>query len=316
MSKQSSSIDLLAAGELLIDLMSTEYADTLLETATFRRLQGGSPANLCLNMARLGNRTHLVAAVGADAMGDFLVDSVQRADLPVSGIRRVEEAPTTLILVSRSKEVSDFFPYRGADAQLADSQFPAKLLANTRLFHTTCFALSQEPAQSVLLAAARRAVEAGGGLSIDANYAAKIWPDRAEAQRIVAEYVGMGSLVKISEVDWERLYGTAFEDPNEAADHFLKLGARQVIVTMGGEGCLGAEGESRYFLAARKVPVLDTTGAGDAFWSGYLTAWLDGRAMPDCLLAARNMAEIKLAHLGPLETPVDRQRIYVNLSTR
>ena len=49
-------IDLLAIGEILIDFISTERVDSLLEAAAFRRFQGGSPANLAVNVSRLGKR--------------------------------------------------------------------------------------------------------------------------------------------------------------------------------------------------------------------------------------------------------------------
>lgn len=55
--------DICCAGELLIDFISEEFADDLDAVSQFRRLQGGSPANLCMNMSRLGNRTALVATV-------------------------------------------------------------------------------------------------------------------------------------------------------------------------------------------------------------------------------------------------------------
>jgi fructokinase len=127
---------------------------------------------------------------------------------------------------------------------------------------------------------------------------------------MVTDYVSHGALVKISEVDWQRLYNEPLTDANVAADHFLGLGAAEVCVTLGGDGCLVANKAERHFLAARPVEVKDTTGAGDAFWSGYLTAWLDAKTLQQKALAGRRMAELKLAHFGPLPGKVDRNIIY------
>ncbi|NUO03284.1 MAG: carbohydrate kinase family protein, partial [Saprospiraceae bacterium] len=137
-----------------------------------------------------------------------------------------------------------------------------------------------------------------------------IWPDREQAQTVVATYCANGALVKVSEVDWERLYGNPLKDPYEAANHFLALGAKEVCVTLGGEGCLAATTKEQLFLPARPVQVKDTTGAGDAFWSGYLTAWLDGRNLENCAKAGRRMAEIKLGYFGSLPKMVERESIY------
>lgn len=309
MHRQGRTLDLLSAGELLIDFISTDFAETFDEVSNFKRLQGGSPANFCMNLARLGKRTALVASVGTDDMGDFLVRSVAAQGVDTAQVAQVA-VPTTLILVTRSKTVSNFEAYRSADCEISEAQFPEALLREVSVFHTTCFGLSREPARGAILGAAARAAQGGAQLSIDANYAAKIWPDREEAQAVVAAYCAQGAIVKISEVDWERLYGSPLQDAAGAAAHFLALGAAEVCVTMGGEGCYVAKPGEGHFLPARPVEVKDTTGAGDAFWSGYLCAWLDGRSLLDCARAGRRMAEIKLGHFGHLPGQVARELIY------
>ena len=93
----------------------------------------------------------------------------------------------------------------------------------------------------------------------------------------------------------------------------MNLGAKNVCVTLGGEGCYVADTEGGHFLAARKVEVKDTTGAGDAFWSGFLTARLDGLPILDAAKAARRMAELKLGHFGPLPSQVSKSVVYEDI---
>ena len=307
--RRKRNIDLLSVGELLIDFISRDFTDTMEEAANFMRLQGGSPANMCINMARLGNTTQLVASVGKDAMGNYLMDCVNQGGVDTRFVRQVD-TPTTLILVTRSKATSDFEAYRGADTQINLEQFPLEDLSRVSIFHTTCFALSMEPARSNILEAARRAVQAGCQLSIDVNYAPKIWSDQQQAQKIVADYCQMGALIKVSDVDWKRLYGNPISSGKEAIQHFLNLGAKSVCLTLGKEGCLIGAGQETYFLPTRPVEVKDTTGTGDAFWSGFLTAWLDGYQIKNCGIAGRRMAEIKLGHFGPLPGKVKKEQIY------
>ncbi|MEM1327838.1 MAG: PfkB family carbohydrate kinase [Bacteroidota bacterium] len=306
MSATPKQIDIVCAGELLIDLISENFADHLDEADNFKRIQGGSPANLGMNMARLGKKVQLVASVGQDDMGTFLLESVQQLDMSTASIARRPQ-PTTLILVTRSKEVSNFEAYRGADCQIHDEQLPKSLLQSTRLFHTTCFGLSQSPAQATILAAARKAHQFGAQLSIDVNYAQKIWSDQATAQRIVADYCSQEAIVKVSEVDWARLYGHQFEKAEVVGQHFLNLGARAVCLTLGGEGVWVFSKTAHHFLPPRPVKVRDTTGAGDAFWSGFLTAWLENATLLDCAKAGRNMAEFKIQRFGTLDqkVPID-----------
>lgn len=305
-------IDVLCAGELLVDFITAEFAQTLDEATLFKRLPGGSPANLCMNMARLGNKAMLVAAVGNDDMGGVLVNYVSRLGVDVSCVTQVDE-PTTLILVTRSAAVSNFQPYRGADAMLSIRQFPYSRFEEIGIVHTTCFALSRNPAQNVIMQAVEKAKRANCMLSLDANYAEKIWNDRREAQRLVAELSRLGAMVKISDVDWKRLYEDESPDPESVIDHFLKMGAKEVCFTLGSDGLWVGNDHEKHYLPSRAVEVKDTTGAGDAFWSGYLTARLDEKTLLESAMAGRKMAELKLVHFGPLPDQVDRDSIYSDL---
>jgi sugar/nucleoside kinase (ribokinase family) len=306
-------IDILCVGELLIDIITKDFVETIDEADTFKRIPGGSPANLGMNMKRLGNNVRLVSSVGSDDMGNFLKRFVSNLGLETTSLKQVS-TPTTLILVTRSKEVSNFEAYRGADCHITKSQLNSNLLKNAAIFHTTCFALSKKPAQSNILNAAKQAAATGCLLSIDVNYAQKIWHNREEALRIVSEYCSFGAFVKCSEVDWERLMGTPLKDAKDAAKRFLEIGASEVCITLGGDGCwVASNTEGVHFLPTRPVEVKDTTGAGDAFWSGYLTARLDGYSIVEAAKAGRRMAELKLAHFGPLPEKIERDRIYEDI---
>ncbi len=304
--------DILCAGELLVDFITADFVQTLDEAVNFVRVPGGSPANLAMNMARLGKKSVLAATVGNDDMGGVLKNYVSRLGVDISNVMQVDEA-TTIILVTRSAQTSNFQPYRAADFILSIRQFPYTRFADISLFHTTCFALSKKPAQDTLLEAAEKAQRAGVQLSLDVNYSEKIWPNRRDAQRIITEYCRMGSLVKVSEVDWHRLFGEPHNSPEAVIEHFLMSGAKEVCFTLGGEGLWVANDKEKHFIPARPVEVLDTTGAGDAFWAGYLTARLDGKKLKDCALAGRKMAETKLLYFGPLPDRVDVDSIYSDL---
>lgn len=297
--------EIICAGELLVDLISSDYAESFSAADTYQRFPGGSPANVAMNLALLGRRSAMVASVGTDAAGEILLSGLQERGVDVSAVARVEE-PTTLILVTRSRAVSAFEAYRAADARILPAQFDEAALLACRVFHTTAFALSREPARSTLLAAAARVVAAGGRLSIDANYAGKIWPDDREARRVIEGYLALGTtgrhgtLAKFSDVDFARLYGRPVGDPEEAVRFLLDRGAGVVCLTMGERGAWYSNGGPVGHLPVRPVEVRDTTGAGDAFWSGFLTGYLLDQAWPDCARLARAVAERKLSVVGPL----------------
>ena len=296
----STAPQIICIGELLIDLISTEYAADFASADTYQRLPGGSPANLAMNLARLGRQVELVATVGQDDAGGLLLNAVRKAGVGTTAIRRVPE-PTTLILVTKSQEVSDFEPYRLADRLISKEQLSEAPLTSAKVLHTTAFALSVEPARTAILQALQEGEAAGARVSVDYNYADKIWSgDRAAGLEVFQELCKLSPLVKLSDVDYARLFDKEITDRAAAAGEVLDLGADTVVVTLGGEGCYVAREGEAFQLPARLVEVVDTTGAGDAFWSGFLAAYVTDFSLEDCAKAGRAMAERKLSRLGPV----------------
>lgn len=298
---------LVSVGELLGDLLGTEFTTNLTDTETFRRFQGGSPANLAANMARLGNPTALVACVGQDNLGSYLIQQLAETGVDTSYIARDPHEPTSIVLVSRTQGTPDFIAYRTADRMIVPSHIPEVLLQNTSFFHTTCFALSKEPAQSAILEAAARAHKAGCVVSLDANYAPSIWPDREQALQVVTEYCQNGAFIKLSEDDAERILGET--KPTAAIiEEFHQKGAQLVCLTLGSKGSIVSSdfGKNQTAVPVKPVEVKDATGAGDAYWSGFLTAWLDGKSPAECAQAGANIAALKISMVGPLPAQVER----------
>lgn len=288
-----------------MDLISTEYAADFRAADRYQRLPGGSPANLAMNAARLGRSVALAATVGQDDAGSLLTEAVAKAGVDVQLIRR-HTNPTTLILVTKSKAVSDFEAYRSADPHITNEQLSGDFVTGVKIAHTTAFALSQEPARSAIMAALKRVASAGGTVTLDYNYADKIWAnDRVAGRAVLKDICHVAPLLKFSEVDYARLFEEEVSDPRTAAKRILGLGAKLVCLTLGEEGCYVLGDGADFHLPVRPVEVKDTTGAGDAFWSGFLSAHLAGYGWKDCARAGRGMAERKLGTIGPLTEQVD-----------
>lgn len=294
-------IDILSAGELLVDFATAEFAQTLEEGTLFKRSPGGNAANLAVQMVRLGNKAMLAATVGSDDLGKVLIHHLQRLGVDVSCIAQVDE-PTTLMLNTRSAAESNIQAYRGADALLSIRQFPFQNFDNIGVFHTTCFTMSKNPARQVILQAAERAQRAACHVSLDINYSPKIFPDRIEAKKAVSEICRYKAIIKINEADWTRLYEDNAPAAQAVIDHFLKIGASEVCFS-NQEGCWVGNGEQ-----TQQLP-LSQDKVGEAFWAGYLTARLDGKNPLECLIVGRNMT----LQPGPIAEKVARETLYEGL---
>lgn len=297
--------DILCVGEVLIDCIGQEV-NTLAETKTFQRFLGGSPTNVAVNGARLGLNIALVATCGSDGFGKFIVEKLKSDAVNTAQIRTSATLPTSVIFVTRSTATPDFIAYREADCEILEDQIPDALLSNTKIFHTTCFALSKQPARTTILNRAHKAKSLGVHLSIDINYSEKIWPDRNEAHQVLKEYLSTNPLVKVSDDDCFRLFGELKSD-EYIFDYFHQLGANTICLTKGKTGVkLSDSYEGIFFQKALELKeIKDATGAGDAFWTGFLYSFLNKKTLLESISIGQKLAVIKLQNMGKIPQSID-----------
>ena len=298
--------DLICVGETLIDFIGTQIEAPISETKDYHRYLGGSPTNVAMNMARLGMNVAMISSVGDDGFGDYMLSRFEEAGIDTQYVYRAPHTPSTVIFINNTSGTPEFIAYRGADKEIFPIQIPETLLNSCKIYHTTCFALSAEPARETILSAAERAAQQGVKLSIDINYSEKIWPDRVEATEAIARYCKHGPLVKISQDDVDRLLGPGLSH-QEVFEYLHGLGAQTICFTLGKDGAkLSVQGQDVIQLSALKVEkIMDATGAGDAFWSGFLYGHIKGQKPEKCLSTALQMAAIKLQNVGRIPDYAD-----------
>ncbi len=290
--------DVLIVGELLVDLLSENYVNSLEGQEKFIAFQGGSPSNVCANLKWLGNSVSLIACVGNDFAGDFLVHSLEKIGLETNGVYRSNE-PSTMIVVTKSLQTPRFIPYR-----FADKQIPAidkEQIEEHNIIHSCAFALSQNPAQKNILDAMEYAQQCGKKVSVDWNFSPAIWLDN-DGKKVFQQIVSYKPLLKLSMDDMERFLNNNKLSIDEAKQFLQQYEAEVLCLTCGKDGVwLKQENSTWAFFAAQSVSkVVDTTGAGDAFWSGFLHHYLAQKSIADCVIAGINLASKKIQQLGPL----------------
>lgn len=299
MNSEEKKVDIVCVGETLIDFIGSQTEASIVETKDYHRYLGGSPTNVAMNMARLGAQVEMVASVGRDGFGKYILDRFQETQIASNYVREVALHPTTVIFVNRTTGTPEFIAMRGADNQILPEQLPSQLLAKTSIYHTSCFALSKQPARDTILSKAEHAYKLGCQLSIDINYAAQIWPDKKEALQAIKRYCVLEPYVKVSQDDMNRLFHEGMSH-DEIFTNLHNLGAKLVCLTLGKAGAkLSESGKPVLELSALKVEkIMDATGAGDAFWSGFLFAKLKHKDNQVAMETALKMAAIKLQNVG------------------
>jgi sugar/nucleoside kinase (ribokinase family) len=302
-------LDLLAVGEALIDFISEEETDSLRTATTFRRYQGGSPANIAVNVAKLGGAAAVVSKTGIGAFGQFIKAELRRHGVKSDYLVMDHMVHTSVVFVSRTPGTPDFEAFRNGDYKLEPHEIKEEAIARARVVHVSTFALSREPCRSAIRRVLELARDHRKIISLDPNYSPRIWPEFVEAKVVLQELLGYATITKPSLDDAVRIFGPD-QSPEKYIQHFHDLGPTTVVLTMGGRGILLSDNGTLTHIPARPIKIIDATGAGDCFWAGFLVALLDGNPLQRCVLFGREVVERKLVKMGPLSEDTDRREVY------
>lgn len=287
-------IDVLTIGELLIDMISDQYGESG-ESTTYNQFFGGSPSNIAMNAKSLGIRSRIASAVGNDGLGKFLVGKLEKANMDTTCLQYVDYS-TSMVVVTKSQGTPIPIFYRGADYNL---EFTAQLedsIKNAKVIHFSCWPISMLPVRNTIEKAIEVARANNVLVAFDPNYHPMIWQKGEDGAAYVRELIGRVDIVKPSEDDAERIFGK--DTPENHVQRFLELGAKLVIMTLGKDGALISNGLETLRLPTMATEIIDTTGAGDAFWSGFYTGVIKGYTIRESLMLGFAVSAHKLKFLG------------------
>ena len=311
-----------AIGELLIDFVPQQKGCALDEVTHFERVAGGAPANVAAAVARLGGRAAMISQVGEDAFGTHILKVLRSNGVDTSWVYRTGRANTGLAFVSLddsgNREFS-FFRNPSADLFLNQDQITAEMFGECAVLHFCSVDLVDWPVRAAHRKAIGLARCAGAIISFDPNVRLPLWSSPEECQAAIREFLPYADLVKLSDDEVE--FVTGCTDEREAAEKLFAMGCRLLIVTRGTDGSAaytssGAEG----FAETLRVPVTDTTGAGDSFIGSLLyqltrdsvtrdgLAALTRQQLTDYLAFSAQYASLTVQHKGAVMATLDELR--------
>lgn len=281
---------ILCCGEALIDMLPRT---TTAGEAGFAPCPGGAVFNTAIALGRLGVPSGLLSGVSTDMLGEILADALTASG--VDGRFLVRSArPTTLAFVKLVDGQARYAFYDENTAGLMLTQDDlATLPAGVGTLFFGGISLVNDPAANTYEALQARECAARVTM-IDPNIrpgfiAGKEAVYRARIDRMIAR----SDIVKLSDEDLHWLIGPG--EPEALARAVLGKGPKLVFVTEGAAGARAVTAQQNRFVAAPKVRVVDTVGAGDTFNAGVLAALQGAGALTKARLAALNAPELDAA---------------------
>ncbi|MDF3982525.1 5-dehydro-2-deoxygluconokinase [Luteibacter sp. PPL554] len=286
-------VDVACLGRLAVDLYAQQIGARLEDVTSFAKYLGGSSANVAFGTARLGLRSAMIARVGDDHMGRFLVETLAAEGCDVSQVTPdVEHLTALAILGIKDRETFPLLFYREncADMALTADDIDEPFIAGCRALAITGTHLSQPGVH----AASRRALELARRHDVrtvlDIDYRPVLWglTGRADGER---RFIADGNVTRHLQGVlplFDLIVGTEEEFHIAGGSEHLIDALRAVraltdatlIVKRGPMGCSVIDGpvpdaiDQAPTYRGTRVEVLNVLGAGDAFLAGFLSGWL------------------------------------------
>ncbi|HEX4550862.1 ribokinase [Pseudomonas sp.] len=256
---------------------------------SFATVSGGKGANQAVAVARLGAQVAMVGCVGNDDYGVQLRDALLAEQIDCQAVSTVEDSSGVALIVVDDNSQNAIVIVAGANGAMTPAvidRFDAVLQAADVVIcqleipdATVGHALKRARAlgKTVILnpAPASRPLPADWFAAID-----YLIPNESEA----AALSGMS-------VD-------SLDTAESAAGHLIAMGAGKVIITLGAQGSLFANGQGFEHFPAPKVKAVDTTAAGDTFVGGFAAALASGKSEAEAIRYGQIAAALSVTRAG------------------
>jgi ribokinase len=253
---------------------------------------GGSAANTIIGLAKLGIPCGFVGIVANDAYGKLLLSEFKTRKIDTSNIiiRKSNDLSQQSGLVEAFVDKKGrrlLFVKPGVNSTLKSDEIDLHYLKKTSILHISSFVDNQQ-----------FIVQKNTINKLDQNIKLSFSPGSLYCERGLKEIAPIIKKSSILFLDRKEIYQLTRRNYKKASLELLKMGPKIVAVTLGKEGCFIATRKQQFQMASKKVKVLDTTGAGDAFAAGFLYGLIKEVSISKCAEIGNTVAGFSISKVG------------------
>jgi len=269
--------DVLTIGRVGVDFYPTTHG-SIVEVRHFDKFLGGSPTNVAVAAARLGERAAVITRTGPDPLGEYVHVALRHFGVDDRYVTSVEglQTPVTFCEIFPPDRFPIYF-YRAPkapDLEIYPEELDLEAIRAARLFWATVSGLSAEPSRAATMAALASRSRRHPTM-LDLDYRPSFWSSRDDATEATGHALTQATIAVGNLEEVEVAVGT--RDPDGAADRLLDLGLELAVVKLGPEGVIAKSRTERVAVPPLPVKVVNGLGAGDAFGGalchGVLADW-------------------------------------------
>ena len=276
--------DVLCLGETAVDIITRPVTECSFSNkcSPIERISiqsGGDALNNAVDLAKLGNQVCYMGRIGTDVGGEFVLQELKNAGVNVSHVVRSKCPHTKVNVLIKQEGERAFFYYGGTSLEFSASAVDRSLLPLCRIlqvggtFHLPAF--DGQGAAELFQAAQKAGVVTS--MDVTNDFSGR-WDAIIRPCYPYLDYF-------LPSIDQAVLI-SGLEDPWEIAGFFLDRGVRHVVIKLGAAGSFFRTRDCAFYCGTYDVPVVETTGAGDAYCAGFLTGLIHNCTPEECVITA------------------------------
>lgn len=292
-----------AIGECMLELSHQDEV-------TLHLGYGGDTLNTAIYLARLSQALNLqvnfVSLLGQDEYSQWLLQQWQAEQLQTDLVHCIEKKLPGLYLI-KTDQVGErkFYYYRSDSAakylfEYFSAEQLLKILQAYQYVYLSgiSFAILSPADREKLLWLIKKLSQQSVKICFDTNFRSTLWTSKAEASQIYNQILPFVHYALVSFNDEQAVYGDL--TPAVTYQRITALGVSEVVVKLGEQGALFFDQDLQYALPLIQGPIVDTTGAGDAFNAGYLAAKIANQSTLVAIEYANRLAAAVVQYPGAI----------------
>lgn len=267
----------------------------------FTKSVAGAEVNVCIGLTRLEHKATYITRLGNEPMGHYIEKYLKKEGIGTEFITYDEVYRTGIQLknkVDKGDPIAPYYRKGSAASRISTKEIDKIDFAGIKHVHIT--GIPPALSESCRLATYRlfeRARENNVYISFDPNLRPALWESKELMIKVINDLSSKCDLLLPGTEEGLILMGS--NDPEVIATYYQNLGAKYIIVKLGGKGAYVKTWEDSYYVDGFKVEnVIDTVGAGDGFAVGVISAKLEGLELRDWVIRANAIGAIQVQHVS------------------
>ena len=290
---------LLVIGRAGMDIYPEPPGTKISDVQEFSTHLGGSAANTCVALSKLGVSSDLVTCISDDAIGEYIFKKLEDFNIGSNLCRRVDKNFQTQVAVVETilkNNQSILYRNNSCDLQLDKEDIDKINFQDYSAVFISGTALSSSPSREAVFYASEKASAMSIPLIMDMDYRPYNWESDEIKSNIYKKIMKEMDIIIGNDLEFNIANNST--DGLQLAKDFIKEKPSIIIYKMGENGSKVLTEEKDLSFGIFKVEAIKPTGAGDAFNGGFISSFLQGFSLEDSIKRGSANAAIVVTKVG------------------